>query len=574
MPINNVKIKDNRCFTEEWCGFDEIKPINIIIGRNNTGKSLLLDLIKAQCEGTKSEWTKNLEFRCRGTLSNTRLRSAFPENVNGGILSGNHWHNHGKQFIGKNLEWISSGGRRSAITIIDHDGESIPHEFEDNEGDILLSLVGEMKFPLQGKIFKHLLADRDIKREVPSKAPILRSDGSGATDIIRKYITSAQDVRMRLKIQNELLLALNDIFGLDGTFTEIQVQHHDYGGEHDGTWEIFLGEEKKGLVSLSNSGSGLKTVILVLLNLLIVPDTETTATEDYIYAFEELENNLHPAMLRRLLRYISEFTKKNECTIFLTTHSSAALDLFSRDNNAQFVRISHNGSYATTQTISNYFEKTGVINELGTKASDILQANGIIWVEGPSDAIYINRWIDLFSNGNLIEGRDYACAFYGGSLLARAGFTSPDEKDHELVNLIPLNRNVALVCDSDKKSKNALLKPRVIKARDALTNISDSSIWVTAGREIETYLPGEALNFAFNKTNLRPPEQYERIFPSSAKSRKDESYVEQVLGLANIDKIELALKCIKHITIDNMANCFDWKERMKDLTQTIYRWNQ
>src|ERR1017187_7950097 len=59
-----------------------------------------------------------------------------------------------------------------------------------------------------------------------------------------------------------------------------------------------------------------------------------------------------------------------------------------------------------------------VISELGAKPSDLLQANGIIWVEGPSDCIYLNRWLDLFTEGRLQEGRDYQCAFYGGSLLA------------------------------------------------------------------------------------------------------------------------------------------------------------
>lgn len=30
------------------------------------------------------------------------------------------------------------------------------------------------------------------------------------------------------------------------------------------------------------------------------------------------------------------------------------------------------------------------LDDLGVKASDLLQANGIIWVEGPSDRAYIH----------------------------------------------------------------------------------------------------------------------------------------------------------------------------------------
>lgn len=42
----SIKVKNYKCFGNDDSGFDEIKPINIIIGRNNTGKSSLLDIIE------------------------------------------------------------------------------------------------------------------------------------------------------------------------------------------------------------------------------------------------------------------------------------------------------------------------------------------------------------------------------------------------------------------------------------------------------------------------------------------------------------------------------------------------
>jgi AAA15 family ATPase/GTPase len=42
----SIKIKNYMCFGEIPQGFDSIKPINIIIGRNNSGKSRLLDSIE------------------------------------------------------------------------------------------------------------------------------------------------------------------------------------------------------------------------------------------------------------------------------------------------------------------------------------------------------------------------------------------------------------------------------------------------------------------------------------------------------------------------------------------------
>jgi predicted GTPase len=41
MIAESVKFRGHGCFKNEWAGFDTIKPINVIIGRNNTGKSHL-----------------------------------------------------------------------------------------------------------------------------------------------------------------------------------------------------------------------------------------------------------------------------------------------------------------------------------------------------------------------------------------------------------------------------------------------------------------------------------------------------------------------------------------------------
>ena len=50
MIVDSVKFRGHGSFKSEWSGFATIKPINVIIGRNNTGKSHLLDLAEALCE--------------------------------------------------------------------------------------------------------------------------------------------------------------------------------------------------------------------------------------------------------------------------------------------------------------------------------------------------------------------------------------------------------------------------------------------------------------------------------------------------------------------------------------------
>ena len=75
-----------------------------------------------------------------------------------------------------------------------------------------------------------------------------------------------------------------------------------------------------------------------------------------------------------------------------------------------------------------YVDNSGVLDDLDVRASDILLANSVIWVEGPSDRLYINRWIELWENGALKEGIHYQCMFYAGRLLAHISAEDPAQQ--------------------------------------------------------------------------------------------------------------------------------------------------
>lgn len=576
MPIAGVKIKGLSCFTTEFCGFDEFKLINVIIGRNNTGKSQLLKLVSSLCTPDRGKGQIQATYQFSGTFDDDDLRGTFLSNHSGGTLRGNHWTDHGLRFSGAHVTWTEDHNRlvsdlATSPSDVDQYNRRIPYSSLEAAKAYLEKAASRIPSPFQKRQFRHILADRDIRNELANPSLTLNSDGSGATNIIRDHLIRADNIMItRRVIQSELRGALNHIFGPDGSFSSISVQEHG-GGE----WEIFLEESSKGLIPLSSSGSGLKTVILVLLNLLVVPTLENIKASEYVFAFEELENNLHPALLRRLLRFIDQFAATNQCPIFLTTHSSATLDQFSRSEHAQFVRVSHDGTSASTQTISAHFDHSQVVGDLGARASDILQANGIIWVEGPSDAIYINYWIELFSGGTILEGRDYACAFYGGALLARTSFRDPlDPNPESLIQLLTLNRNAALVCDSDRTHKGASLKPRVLRAKEEIAKLPHGFLWVTAGKEIETYLPGQVIGKALGMENLPPdPLQFELFFPSAKKSKNGSSYTESKLGRTSIDKVELALASREHTEKLGISARLDWRDRMQDLIDTISKWN-
>ena len=550
-------------------------PINVIVGRNNSGKSHLLDLVQAVC--TNSLDNRGWCYRLRCTLSEESLKQYFRYHNSGGILQHNHWRNHGQLFVNAEVEWeVDVSNNVTNVNFLRDFNPESPFGTTSTKERLerISRILKKNQHPLVNMSFRRLLSDRDITPEVPSVNLSLSPAGNGATNIIRRFITSSNIQYPREVVHSELLSALNAIFGQDGQFTEIQVQEHDdEKTDHSlGQWEIYLGEEEKGLIALSNSGSGLKTVLLVLINLLVIPKIESQNRSKFVFAFEELENNLHPALLRRLFGYLEKYALNESVSIFLTTHSSTALDYFGASELAQIIHVTHDGTAAYTTTVSAHFDHLTVISQLGVRPSDLLQANGIIWVEGPSDRIYLNRWIHLISKGMLQEGRDYQCAYYGGALLAQTQFASLGEAVDTFINLLRVNANVVVVCDSDRSSAESELKPRVYRIEKEIKEVPTGYIWITDAREIENYLPGEILQEAMNLPAISSPAQYESFFPRQNSSSKP--YLEDKLKRKTIDKLDLASKCAWRMTINNMSDRFDWVKRVTDIVDCIQSWNE
>ena len=309
-----------------------------------------------------------------------------------------------------------------ALLVRNNDDPFKVHSIEHKEGANAVSLINsaanEIAATFQGRQFCRLLADRDIQPENDNSELSIRANCAGVTNVIQRYLTKVEFLRRN--VEANLLSDLNDVFGKDGAFTAIEVKHHNTG-----LWEVFLREEGKGLISLTNSGSGLKTIILVLSMFIFLPYIRNVPLSQFIFAFEELENNLHPALQRRLIQFIRKKCVDAGAMVFITTHSTSVIDLLSRDDKAQILHVTHDRKVATVRHVTTYIDNRGVLDDLDVRASELLQANGIIWVEGPTDRLFINKWITLFTNGILTEGAHYQCVFYGGRLLAHLSAATP-----------------------------------------------------------------------------------------------------------------------------------------------------
>lgn len=92
--------------------------------------------------------------------------------------------------------------------------------------------------------------------------------------------------------------------------------------------------------------------------------------------------------------------------------------------------------------------------------------------------------------------------FYGGRLLSHLSGDDmeSDEEVEQFVNLMALNRNSAILIDSDKSSESDALNQTKTRIIDEFSR-SKGPPWVTAGREIENYIPYQALQNAVKQVH-------------------------------------------------------------------------
>ena len=272
-------------------------------------------------------------------------------------------------------------------------------------------------------------------------------NSNGENLVQRLYTIKQNEERIWDKLQEFFAKTLPDLGTLQ---TRVNDQKQTYTVVVDKKWNIEI--------DIHDMGSGIEQLLMIAC--VLIPQTPSS-----LIMLEAPEHHLHPGAQRTLLGFLRENLKGNQ--IMVTTHSPIFLS--QNDLSIHVVTKTTNGT--KVEKVDEPDDLSIALSELGSQNSDLLFADNVLFVEGPSDERILTEWGKKI--GLNFQEKNILCIYING------GRNFDYYANSEVLEKITKIKVPHLfIIDKDEKSEAVLAK---IKSQ--IRNVC-----ILEKREIENYL--------------------------------------------------------------------------------------
>ncbi len=536
MKLIQLSISNFKCF--DSITIKDLKSINVFIGKNNTGKSSILEalgLFRSDVQIPNELWRLSKKPKPPDITAVFQLSDEEEEKLLNKLPFDktpqyNDFITHLKETYEKPLkikETFSPGRSSNQI----------------NSFEFCLLKESSLKFTLTKAAHTSPYHIKKVESELNSmdffsdkfspKSQFIRCDSSRKIDELNDPLFTLKTSRNAR--ENDII---QEIQGIVQRITPDKLHFDIYRETKDGkdfNEVSFTTHEKRNeRIRLKFGGKGNEELIYLVFKII--------QNRGKIIGIEEPEIQMHPELQKRFFEFIKEEAETHKSTFLITTHSNIFLNENKEGSSYLMKQISDKTSQCEQIEQKRILS---ALEEIGLTFSDFYLASGMLFIEGKDDKKAIKKWSMILLNQD-IESLGIKINEMKGARNAQFFAESAVLKN---ISSLPDKPPFLILIDRDEKSQRDIIR---------LSKISNKKTRVLRKRELENYLITKEILMGFIK------EKHPEFFNTNKKEGVSR-YLTKILteSCESLKKLSLTLHCLKRINDDLFKRSINLISRYK-----------